>query len=76
MNPFSTNIASLQQESDDAIGIFKKTLNKLTGVNTKILAEQEKRTSKIEVLINENAALEKVAQSNNKYIAKINEFLT
>lgn len=68
-------IEELRQESNSIFNVFKQTLSGLTENNSKVDEEISQREEKIEMLQQENLALELIKQDNDKLISKISDFL-
>lgn len=68
-------VASLTQKSANAISVFQKTVSDLATVNETIESEVNARQSKINDLRDEQLELSAVAETNQRFIKKLNEFL-
>lgn len=71
-NLLGTSIASLQSESNGAISVYKKTLEKLSRVNQKAAEQKQIRLDKQKALENEINSLDKLTQENENFINKLN----
>ena len=68
-------IGSLKKKSEDALGVFRKTVADLSSVQDEIHKEEEIRINKIAELETEMAVLATQKKENSQFIDKINEFL-
>lgn len=72
------NVNKVEQfgkRSENAIGVFKKTIADLAGVNSGIDTEIAKKEKVIEDARKEKTQLSDLKVRNTKFINKINEFL-
>jgi predicted nucleic acid-binding Zn-ribbon protein len=72
---FGTTIASLQQDCSDALSQFVETRDKLKDANGKIVTLKSEKVKKVSKLEKEIATLGGMETANDKYIAKIDQFL-
>ena len=70
-NLLGTSIASLQSESNGAISVYKKTLEKLSKVNEKAATQIQIRVEKAKVLETEIESLDKLTKENENFINKL-----
>lgn len=64
----------LDQKSENAIFVFKSTLNSLLEVEKELIEEVEYQEEKIKEINLEIKKLENRQQTNNKFINKLKEF--
>jgi len=77
-----SKFSSLEQRSQDAIGIFTSTINKLRGINEEADAKESVNNTAIEALLEkkkirdqDNKALHTLRTENNNIIDKIAEII-
>ena len=76
MSLFKSRLATLSMRSEDAIGVFTKTVNKLKGINQELVDEQESKRLEARLLNDEIDELSKVETQNKQFISKIEAFLS
>lgn len=68
-------VSALEKEGADALGIFKRTVERLTNTQRKIKLEKGIRVQKILELQKQQDALDSQEKRNSKLINKIEDFL-
>ena len=68
-------VASLQQQSQDALSIFEKTVTRLNKINDSILKAKQARIAKMDKLQNEIDTLVVHETKNDKLATKLINFL-
>lgn len=68
-------VKSLRKKSENALGVFKKTVSDLALANSEIVAEQQKKQQRIDVLVNEVKELHDIKSENEVFISRINTLL-
>ncbi len=68
-------VSSLSNRGLSAIGVFTKTINELTSINSEIQTHVVNREKEIEKMLDESEELIKQQNFNTKIINKINNLL-
>lgn len=76
MNFLESKVLKLKRRSEDAVGVFKKTVSDLATINAQIQDEQDIKMQKIVDLQLEHSELDNQRKQNINFIDKMNEFLT
>lgn len=76
MNFLESKVLKLKRRSEDAVGVFKKTVSDLATINAQIQDEQDIKMQKIVDLQLEHSELDNQRKQNINFIDKMNKFLT
>jgi prefoldin subunit 5 len=69
-------IVQLQTESEDAISIFSRTIEKLSNANESAAAEKAKKEEELKAVQTQIATIDAITSKNENFINKINTLFT
>lgn len=72
---FGDKLKQLEKRSTSAINVFQKTIDSINKTNDAIVAEKEKKISKIKKLQSETVALTALESANSRIASKMQVFL-